>query len=35
MCTIDPLKIDTKGRSSSRRRAEQAAAAKAFALIDQ
>lgn len=35
MCTIDPLKIDTKGRSSSRRRAEQAAAAKAFALIDE
>jgi ribonuclease-3 len=35
MCTIDPLKIDTKGRSSSRRRAEQAAAAKAFALINQ
>jgi ribonuclease-3 len=35
MCTLEPLKIETKGRSSSRRSAEQAAAAEAFALIKQ
>jgi ribonuclease-3 len=34
MCTIDQLEIESKGRSSSRRRAEQAAAAEAFSLIN-
>ena len=35
MCKIDRLNIETTGRSSSRRRAEQAAAADAFALLSQ
>ena len=35
MCRIEQLNIETTGRSDSRRRAEQAAAAEAFALMGQ